>query len=161
MEPICAAPCDVDLPAGTHAFGVSEGTGNAHRAGAPVHLEGGERWMTIEHTDRTGTRVAGWIIVALGGAGGAAIAGFGAASAGRGVGLGDGGAWLGWDAGVWLAIGIGTAAVFALIGALIGVTDDHAAITIESSAPRSRPVVDERDEAPQPRRREQAETFEY
>lgn len=159
MMPICAAPCDVDLPAGTYAFGVSEGSGSAHRAGAPVHLEAGELWVEIEHTDRTGIRVAGWAILGLGAAGGGLIAGFGAASKPPDVGLGGGGAWLGWDGGTWLGIGLATAGVFALIGALIGITDDHAAISIESSPP---PVVEEpEEEAPRPRRRRQADPDAY
>ncbi|AKF03530.1 hypothetical protein [Sandaracinus amylolyticus] len=174
MEPICAAPCDLDLPAGTYQFGVSEGTGNAHRAGIPVHLDAGERWVEIDHIDNTGTRIAGWLIVIAGGGAGTALAVAGVLSddgvdepggwADHGGGLGDPG-WLGWDHGVWLGIGLGVAAVFAAIGAWMGITDDEGRIRIDTAPPTVAPPPEEpeREEPvrPEPRRPRSVEPDAY
>lgn len=72
FHPLCVAPCDTTIDAGAYTLGISRGDGGAVRAGAPVTLEG-ERWLSLEHEDRTGIRVGGWVLLFLGPAAGAGV----------------------------------------------------------------------------------------
>jgi hypothetical protein len=61
-EHVCAAPCDATLPAGTHRLALS------YKGKAPVEPEDavtlrGPSKVQGTYVDRSGTRVAGWVVV--------------------------------------------------------------------------------------------------
>ncbi|AKF08374.1 hypothetical protein [Sandaracinus amylolyticus] len=58
---ICNAPCDTEIPAGTYQLGIAHGTGDAQRSGRPIDLRG-DVDLFLEYEDRTGIRVAGWMV---------------------------------------------------------------------------------------------------
>jgi hypothetical protein len=62
--PICEAPCQADLEAGTTDLGISVG-------GGPVLMPAHSRFdlhdgmeLSVEHDDRSGLRIAGWVTFA-------------------------------------------------------------------------------------------------
>lgn len=71
FELLCTAPCDTDIPVGTHQLGVGHGT-SVQRAGQPMRLDG-HMHLHIDYEDRTPYRVIGWTTVGVGGLGGAAM----------------------------------------------------------------------------------------
>ncbi|HUQ53100.1 MAG TPA: hypothetical protein VM692_12825, partial [Gammaproteobacteria bacterium] len=65
-ERICAAPCEVSLPAGTETLALGRGD-KAPRAAEPVTLPAGVSEVRGTFQSRAGVRVGGWIIL-VGGA---------------------------------------------------------------------------------------------
>lgn len=59
FEPLCTAPCALQLPLGTYRFGISSDGGDAQRAARLVDLFGPST-LVLEHDDRSGLRAAGW-----------------------------------------------------------------------------------------------------
>jgi len=66
FEPICGAPCDTHLPAGTYTFGISSGGGTPRRAGHPPFRVDREMSLEMEYESREGIRIGGWVIFGLG-----------------------------------------------------------------------------------------------
>ena len=73
FEPICGAPCDVQLIPGSYRFGIS--VNGSDTAETPGFIDV-NRAMTldIEFESRTGLRVVGWVIFVASLVGGAAMA---------------------------------------------------------------------------------------
>jgi hypothetical protein len=71
-EPVCEAPCDAELNAGSYQFAVS-GPGTAPLA-APdrFRLESNSE-LVVGYNDRSALRMAGWFAMLLGGGGGLAL----------------------------------------------------------------------------------------
>ena len=68
---VCNAPCDVEMEPGTYQLGIADGTGRAIRAGAPIDIRSATT-LQLHYDNREGLRIAGWVTLSLGGAGGLA-----------------------------------------------------------------------------------------
>lgn len=62
---VCNAPCDVGVPEGTYQLGVSRGTEDPQRVGAPLDLRG-DVTLELGYEDRSGFRIAGWTTLGIG-----------------------------------------------------------------------------------------------
>ncbi|MEO1228177.1 MAG: hypothetical protein AAFZ18_04660 [Myxococcota bacterium] len=62
FNPLCMAPCSVEIPKGTYQFGISERSGNAQRArGGPFNFTEDET-LRLEFASRRGARITGWVV---------------------------------------------------------------------------------------------------
>jgi hypothetical protein len=59
---ICTAPCDARIPVGTHRLALTQGGGRAIETDDPIEVPGPSTLHGI-YESRTGTRVAGWIVL--------------------------------------------------------------------------------------------------
>lgn len=73
-ERICLAPCDALVPAGEHRFGISLGDSERVVPIPGVHRLTSATRLDLSFTSHDGERVAGWVVLGLGVAGGLALA---------------------------------------------------------------------------------------
>lgn len=65
FEPLCLAPCEIDVPPGTYQFGLSQGaSGNAQRAGIVYPLTTDTHFVA-EFSSRGVERAIGWTVFSL------------------------------------------------------------------------------------------------
>jgi hypothetical protein len=76
FEPLCRAPCEVDLRSGTHLFAVSAGPRATVRTDAPVLVRRGEH-VVVHYDSRLGLRIAGWTLLITGASAGGLLTALG------------------------------------------------------------------------------------
>lgn len=62
FEPMCTAPCAVQVPRGTYTLGLSQGEGRPRRSGHSMFTIVQNTDLTLEYESREGLRVGGWVI---------------------------------------------------------------------------------------------------
>jgi hypothetical protein len=132
---ICTAPCDGELPNGTHRLALSLHGGKAIEADDPVELQG-PATLHGTYESRAGTRVVGWVIFGVSLAAGTVIA----ITSLRSTQNCDSTGFCFTDKtidGTQLALGTGLMLVGGIVGAILGVTRDSATIEVVPQAPRA------------------------
>ncbi|HSY21720.1 MAG TPA: hypothetical protein VK841_06380 [Polyangiaceae bacterium] len=129
---LCIAPCGTALPVGTYHMALSSHGGRPVPVGEPVQLQGPST-LQAWYESRVGTRVAGIVITALGGAGGLALIIAGEFHMTNGDCTADSGsctlATLSPDTGLMLA-GVATLVVGTIIGVTLILQHDQATIQV-------------------------------
>lgn len=65
-DELCAAPCDVSIPAGSYTLALSRGTGGPRQADDPVVVPRGDSVLHGHWHERSGTRTLGWVVMGAG-----------------------------------------------------------------------------------------------
>lgn len=119
-ESLCRAPCTVELPPGDIDFAVSQGARDPIPTQSAFRLTGPSA-LSASYANRSDLRTAGWILTFVGGAAGVVVGGVG-----FGVNFGFG--LRGENYAIGFA-GFGTAAVSIVVGIILIVQHDEAALT--------------------------------